>query len=297
MKILIAGAFGNLGSEITKAAVGAGHAVMAADRVVKKLDGLDSAAYSVREIDVTKPETLAGLCDGADIVITTVGLTTGSAVLSHYDVDLQGNINILNEAKRAGVGKFIFTSVIKAETDGTIPMLDAKNKFEIALKASGLQYFIIRPSGYFYDIAKVFRPMVEKGRVLLLAGTVSKANVIDTSDLADYIVSHLDEQNKTVEIGGMETHTYEEIARMFFEAAGKVPVIKYVPKYLFTVLAWLAKIRRNGKYAGIKFGEWTLSHDMEASIKYGKKSFREYISGHLKKKERWNAELVHTLHH
>ena len=46
-------------------------------------------------------------------------------------------------------------------------MLDAKAKFEAELKKSGLTWVIFRPSGYFYDIAKVFMPMIEKGKVTL----------------------------------------------------------------------------------------------------------------------------------
>ncbi len=197
MNILIAGAFGNLGTQITRAAVAAGHNVTAADRVVKSIEGLDASRYTVRQIDVTKPETLAGLCNGMDVLISTVGLTTASTVVTHYDIDidLDGNRNLLKESQQAGVPKFIYTSVIHVDTDPSIPMLDAKHRFELALKASGIDYLIVRPTGYFYDIAKVFKPMIASGTVRLLRGLTSRANVIDTADLADYIMTHLDAWN------------------------------------------------------------------------------------------------------
>ena len=48
-------------------------------------------------------------------------------------------------------------------------MVHAKYLFEEKLKKSGLTYVIHRPTGYFYDILKVFKPMVkEKGKVTLL---------------------------------------------------------------------------------------------------------------------------------
>ena len=235
---------------------------------------------NIKEIDVTKPQTLQGVFDGVDIAISTVGLTSSSSIVTHYDIDLEGNKNLLSEAKKAGVKKFIYISVIKVDTDETIPMLDAKNKFEIELKKSRLEYIIFRPTGYFYDIAKVFKPMVEKGTVLLLKGRKNRANVIDTSDFADYILDNLELKNKTIEIGGKETYTYEEIAKMFFEGAGKPVVIKYAPSFLFDLLAYVAKIRKNGKYASIKFGKWTLTNDMQAETKYGKISFAEYIKNY-----------------
>ena len=57
--------------------------------------------------------------------------------------------------------------------------------------------------------------------------------MIHTPDFAEYIVTHLEDVNKTVSIGGMETYTYEELAKMCFAAAGKPPVIKYAPPFLF----------------------------------------------------------------
>ena len=55
--------------------------------------------FTFKKIDVTKPETLKGMCDGADCVISTVGLTKTSAEVTNYQIDLDGNVNILNEAK------------------------------------------------------------------------------------------------------------------------------------------------------------------------------------------------------
>ena len=69
------------------------------------------------------------------------------------------------------------------------------------------------------------------------------ANVISTEDLADFIVLHMTDENKMYGIGGKETYSYEEIANLCFEAAGKTPVIKRAPAFLFDVLAWANKIQ------------------------------------------------------
>jgi uncharacterized protein YbjT (DUF2867 family) len=275
MKVVLAGAFGKLGADILKELTSRGFEVVAADKVPGEAEG--SGGYSTRLIDVTRPETLEGLCDGADAVISTVGLTGASKTVTHYDIDLEGNKNLLSEAKRAGVRKFIYISVLKAETDPSIPMLDAKNKFEAELKRSGIPYMIYRPTGYFYDIARVFLSMVEKGQVNLLGRKDVRANVIDTSDLARYIVEHMEDSGKTVSIGGMETYSYAEIAALFFQAAGKPPVIKRVPAVLFDLLAVTAKLRKTGRYAVIRFSKWTLSRDMVGETCYGRSSFKEYI--------------------
>lgn len=276
MKVVLAGAFGKLGSDILRALVRDGHDVLAVDMVLRELDGIEGS-YEKKQVDVTRPEQLKGLCDGADAVITTVGLTRTSAEVTNYDIDYQGNLNLLNEAKRAGVKKFAYVSVLKADKAPKVPMLHAKYLLEEALKASGIDYVIFRPTGYFYDIAKVFKPMIEKGEVTLLGKKPVSANVIDTTDLADFMLLHLGDKNKTYDIGGTETYTYEEIARMFFAATGKEPVIKHAPPFLFDVLAFVNKLKKNGKEAILRFSKWTLTESMVADHQFGKLSFKEYI--------------------
>ena len=280
MKVVLAGAFGNLGVDILKALVQDGQEVVAADMAVKEIEGIHC---ETRVIDVTRPETLKGLCQGPDVVITTVGLTRTSATTTNYDIDYQGNLNLLEEAKRAGVKHFTYISVIQADSDPKVPMLHAKALFEQKLKESGLSWVIHRPTGYFYDIAKVFMPMIEKGQVTLLGKQNVHANVIDTPDFADFIVRHMLEDNKTYNVGGKETYSYEEIARMFFAAAGKPVVIKRAPVFLFDVLAFVNKCKKNGKEAIIRFSKWTLTHELVGKDVWGDHSFKAYIESCYRK--------------
>ena len=279
MKVVLAGAFGNLGIEILKKLVYAGHEVVAAGRKEKKVEGLEGK-YSFFPIDALDPKTLEGLCDGADVVITTVGLTGASTKLSSYDVDYQGNINLLNEAKKAGVKKFNYISVIACDIPDAknVPMLNAKYMVEQELKKGGIDYVIYRPTGYFYDIIKVFRPYIEKGEMQLLKGLGTvKANVVDCPDFADFIIEHMNDTNAVYEVGGKETYTYEEMAKLCFDVAGKPTVIKYVPAWLFGALANLPKIKKEGKHDIILFSRFTLSHDLIGKDETGEASFKDYI--------------------
>ncbi len=283
MKVVLAGAYGKLGSEILKALLAQGHEVVAADMIDREVEGVDKTAYSYKKLDVTKPEALKGLCDGADAVITTVGLTSTNAKITNYDIDYHGNLNLLNEAKAAGVKKFVYISVIKADKAPNVPMLHAKYLLEEDLKKSGMEYVIHRPTGYFYDIVKVFRPMIEKGSVTLLGKEPVHANVVDTPDFAKFIVDHIGDTNVTYDVGGKETWSYEEIARMCFDAAGKPAVIKRAPAFLFDILAALPKNKKNGKTAILRFSKWTLTEEMVGDTKVGDASFKQYIYDSFKK--------------
>ena len=281
MKVVLAGAYGNLGADIFKALLKAGHEVVAADLVERDL-GI-TGNFTFKKLDVTKPESLKGLCDGADCVITTVGLTKTSATVTNYEIDYQGNVNLLNEAKAAGVKYFTYISVLKADKAPKVPMLHAKYLFEEELKKSGISYTIHRPTGYFYDIVKVFRPMVEKGEVTLLGNDPVHANVVSTEDFAEFIVTHMTDENKTYDVGGKETYSYEEIANMCFAAAGKEPVIKRAPAFLFDVLALINKFKKNGKEAILRFSKWTLTEEMVGDTITGEMSFKQYIEDSFKK--------------
>ena len=287
MKVVLAGAFGNLGAEILKVLCREGHEVIAADLKEKPVDGTEGK-YSFVAIDATDSKTLEGLCDGAEVVITTMGLTGASTRFTAYDIDYQGNMNLYEEARRAGVKKFNYISVISCDEPGAekVPMLHAKYMVEQEIKKQPMDWVIYRPTGYFYDIAKVFAPYVEKGEMQLLKGYGGvKANVVDCEDFAEFIAGHMNDSGVTYNIGGKETYSYEEMAEMCFKAAGKPCKIKWAPIWLFGILANLPKIKKAGKHDIILFSKWTLSHDLVGDTMIGDKSFAEYLTNYFGKEK------------
>ena len=287
MKVVLAGAFGNLGAEILKKLCAAGHEVVAADLKEREVEGCEGK-YTFKAINATKPETLEGLCDGAEVVITTMGLTGASTTVTSYDIDYQGNMNLYAECKRAGVKKFNYISVISCDEPGAeqVPMLHAKYLVEQEIKKEPMDWVIYRPTGYFYDIAKVFKPYIDKGEMQLLKGYGGvKANVVDCPDFAQFIVAHMLATNVPYNVGGKETYTYEEMAKMCFDAAGKPLKIKWAPIWLFCILANLPKIKKAGKHDIILFSKWTLSHDLVGDTETGDASFAEYLKSYFGKEQ------------
>ena len=161
-------------------------------------------------------------------------------------------------------------------------MLHAKYMVEQEIKKDNMDWIIYRPTGYFYDICKVFKPYVDKGEMQLLKGFGGvKANVVDCPDFAKFIVEHMCDTNVTYNVGGKETYTYEEMAKMCFDAAKKPLKIKWAPIWLFGILANLPKIKKAGKHDIILFSRWTLSHDLVGDTKIGDKSFAKYIKDYF----------------
>ena len=79
--------------------------------------------------EVTKPETLRGIADDVDIVMSTVGITRQKDGLTYQEVDYQGNVNLLREALNSGVRKFIYVSALKAGEMPSLKIVQAKEQF------------------------------------------------------------------------------------------------------------------------------------------------------------------------
>ncbi|MBQ9959635.1 MAG: SDR family NAD(P)-dependent oxidoreductase, partial [Oscillospiraceae bacterium] len=90
------------------------------------------------------------------------------------------------------------------------------------------------------------------------------------------------DEGKVYNVGGKETYSYEEIANMCFAAAGKEPVIKRAPAFLFDVLAFVNKLKKNGKEAILRFSKWTLTEEMVGDTVVGDMSFKQYIEESFK---------------
>ncbi|HOO20917.1 MAG TPA: NAD(P)H-binding protein, partial [Kiritimatiellia bacterium] len=110
MNLLIAGAGGILGRELVRRALARGDRVAALVLRKGELRVIEHPRLRIIEADVTKPDQLAGVCKGIEQVISCIGITRLRGRLTHEIVDYQGNVNLLDEARRSGVAKFGFIS-------------------------------------------------------------------------------------------------------------------------------------------------------------------------------------------
>ena len=94
-RVLVAGATGYLGRNVVKTLKGRGFWVRALGRSESRLDPIREFADEISIGEVTDPDSLEGVCDGIDIVFSSVGITQQEDGLSYQDVDYQGNRNLL----------------------------------------------------------------------------------------------------------------------------------------------------------------------------------------------------------
>lgn len=263
-KILLAGATGYLGSHIAKILIQNACDLRIITRSPDKLINRGIEVDDIFQAEVTRPQTLKGCCNGIDTIISTIGITRQKDGLTYLDVDYQANLNLLHEARENGVRKFVYVSVLNGEKLRHLKICDAKEKFVEQLEKSGLDYCVVRPNGFFSDMSEFFF-MAQKGRIYIFGSGDQKTNPIHGEDLAAVCVDAIEGPKQVIKVGGPETLTYNEIARIAFEVAGTEPKITRIPNWVRTTLLWLIRVSTNSKFYGpIEFFLTVTSIDMVA---------------------------------
>ena len=248
-KVLVAGATGYLGQFVVMALTARGYWVRALGRSTAKLAPVEEHADELFIGEVTDPDSLAGLCDGIDIVFSSVGITRQKDGLTYNDIDYQANRNLLTIAEAAGVSQFMYVHVLNAEKLEHVAMVQAKQAFVGELERSGLDHAVICPTGFFSDMEE-FLSMARSGRVYLFGDGSSRINPIHGADLAEFCVDAMDSQNQQLNVGGPDVFTYREIAELAFAVVDRPEKIMCVPKSLVAAtvgaLRWLTPAKVYG---------------------------------------------------
>jgi len=243
--VLIAGSTGYLGRYLVAEYMKRGWNVIA---LVRKIEGAPEATKVV-QAQVTDPETLRGTMDGVELVVSSVGITRQRDGLTYRDVDYQANVNLLEEALRAGVPRFAYIHVLRGEELAHLTPIGAKQDFVNKLLKANIQSTVISPSGFFSDM-KDFLDMAKEGRVWLFGDGQNRINPIHGEDLAKAAADAIEEGRTSLDVGGPDVLTHTEIAELAFTALGKPPKITRLwdgfRTFLITILPWITPVHVNG---------------------------------------------------
>jgi uncharacterized protein YbjT (DUF2867 family) len=240
-RVLVAGATGYLGGFVCSELKSRSHFVRALVRSSRQHDGLRNCTDEIVRGEVTKPETLAGLCDRVDVVFSSVGITRQKDGLSFRDVDYQGNVNLLREALRAGVKRFVYVSAFSGRQLRHLEIIDAHEAFVDELERSGIEHAVLRPTGYFSDLGELLE-MARKGRVWLIGDGSSRVNPIHGADLAAACADAVEGGTAAIDVGGPEVLSWNAAAELAFAVLGRPAKISHVPERLMWAAVRLVRL-------------------------------------------------------
>jgi uncharacterized protein YbjT (DUF2867 family) len=282
-KVLVAGSTGYIGRYVVQELKSRGYWVRALVRNPDKIKtpgehlepSLENLADEFFMGDATKLDSIVEVCNGVDIVFSSLGMTRPDFVHSSFDVDYKANLNILRLAVKAKVKKFVYISVFNAQKMMEIENIQAHEKFVDELRASGLDYAVIRPTGYFSDMAQ-FLNMARNGVMLSLGDGDKKSNPIHGADLAKVCVDAIEGIANDVEVGGPETFTYQEVADMAADVVKKRPIRISLPLWLADGVAAVTGLI-NRDIHDIALFATTVSRNDTVAPPYGTHRLRDFF--------------------
>jgi len=233
--ILVVGATGNLGGAVTRMLLAQGQPIRILARSQSNYQPLADAGAQVVLGDLKQRGSLDAACQGADIVITTANSAARGGADTAQTVDLEGNRNLIDAAKAAGIRQFIFVSVLAADPNSPIPLLQAKGKTEDYLRASGIPYTIIAPNGYMEVVlgGVVGMPAMMGQPVTIVGGGRRKHSFISVGDVAAFILAAIGNPaaiNQKLLLGGPEPVSFRDAVAVYERVLGhRIPINSVAP--------------------------------------------------------------------
>ncbi len=143
----------------------------------------------------------------------------------HSDEQARG-LPVVAAAKRAGVKKFDFLSLVQGPWSESIPFYKSKLAIEAAIWASGMKWAVIRSAGFMQSDAGLKLDILDKGLFTAPIGDVG-VNRIDTRDVGYAMAeSVLTNAQGEFRVFGPETLSGDRVAEIYTRVLGKP--VKYV---------------------------------------------------------------------
>jgi uncharacterized protein YbjT (DUF2867 family) len=249
MTVLVTGTTGFIGPHVV-------HALRARDTPVRALVRDPSrasrlAAWGVELVrgDVTDPASLHAAANGVDAVVHLVAIIRGKPA-DFERVMAHGTRDLVAAAREAGVRRFVLASALGLDerTKDAVPYFAAKWEMERAVRESGLEHVILRPSFVFGRDGGVLPTFVRLARYAPVTPIVGpgtqRLQPIWIEDLAEYYARSVElpeAAGRTFEIGGPDAVTWDDFWDRLKRTLGARRPAVHVPFRVMRVQAALTE--------------------------------------------------------
>jgi uncharacterized protein YbjT (DUF2867 family) len=233
--VLVVGATGLVGSEVCQRLARRGERVKALVRPSSSPDKVEALRKSGVELsvgDLKDAESIKAACRGVDSVISTASSTLSrQAGDSIATVDSDGQLNLVNAAKSAGIDRIVFVS-FRPSPGISSPLSDAKRNMENAIRSTN---FTTIQASWFMEVwlspALGFDYPNATARIYG-SGTspVSWVSSRDVAEMAALALRHPAAERQTIEFGGPEALSPLEVVNRFEKIGGKPFKLEHVPE-------------------------------------------------------------------
>ncbi len=231
---LVVGATGFAGGEICRLLAAAGMPVRALVRATSapaKKAALQSLGAELVEGDLKDAASLRDACQGVTAVFSTASATISRQPGdSLQTVDCDGQIDLIDAARAAGVAHFIYVS---AHLTVDCPLTEAKRAVEHHLQQSGLTYTILQPAQFMEIWLSPFLGFDAANARAQIFGTGQNAvSWISLRDVAQFAVAALDNpaaRNAVIPLGGPAALSPLAVVAIFEQLTGRSFAVQHIP--------------------------------------------------------------------
>jgi NADH dehydrogenase len=227
MKIAVDGATGFVGSHLVPHLTERGHEVIAISRGGRRLPEWTDAVEP-RAANVTTGDLDAAL-SGAEAVVhlAAIARETGG---SRFDaVNVRGTQRVVEAAERAGARRLVHLSVLGVADDPRLAYLYSKWRAEQMVRASGLDWVVLRPSlmfgigDGFFNLVKTTLRWWSPGVVAIPGKGDARFQPLSVDDLAIAVEQSLTDSDRSrsmYELGGPAYLSYRDIVDEVMRVTG-----------------------------------------------------------------------------
>lgn len=259
MRVLVTGGSGVIGKGLLPALVGAGHTVRLLSRGAEEDAKRWPAEVEPFAADVTDVSSLRGAADDCGAVVHITGIVDESPpALTFERINVRGTRNVLAEAARAGLKRFIYVSSLGAER-GKSAYHRSKFRAEELVRASAFDWLILRPGNVYGPGDEVISTLLKLIRSLPAVPVIDAGNQpfqpIWHEDLGRAILRALETptlKRETLELAGEEVTTTSDIIERLSAITGRTVARLPVPSFLASLGVRLAESTNLEKLLGVK---------------------------------------------
>lgn len=250
--ILLTGATGVVGSALLPELLDAGHEVRCMVREPRRL-GVNRVRVQLSLADLADPRSLRHAVRGADTVIHVAAAIRDQPPKRLEEINAFGTYRLLRAAEAAGVRRFVFFSAIGATMHQRTRFFRSKALAEDIVEGAGIETTVISPS-IVYDRDDAWITLMRRFALLPLMPVSGDGRAafepVWARDVARATVAAIDAEPGRYELAGPERLTYNQIARLISETAGRSRPLLHLPlPFVRSGLIWLRRLMGERAFA------------------------------------------------
>lgn len=230
--ILVAGGTGHLGGELLQLLAKRGLAVRVLTRDPERARRLLGNGPEFALGDARDPRSLEAALRGVDAVVSAM-TGFGPGAPGPRAVDYQGNLNLIRACEAAGAGRFVLLSMYGAAADHPMELLRMKHGAEEALRASALDWTVVRPTVFMeLWVGMIGDPLVKTGTATVFGRGDNPVNLVSARDVARFVelaLSSPELSRQGLDVGGPENLTLNRLVGEIEAATGRKAKLRHIP--------------------------------------------------------------------